>query len=115
MGDRIGALELGDLDEELGDERAGERGGQGIGALVERVGLEVRPDEVDEESLTGIDDVRARRTGGHRASLDPRAQGTATHVHGEGHDFDVELLLEPGDGDRGIESAGIGEDDLFHE
>ena len=37
VGDRVGALALGDLDEQLRDERPGERGGQRIGALVERV------------------------------------------------------------------------------
>ena len=44
VGDRVGALALGDLDEELRDQRPGERGGQRVGALVERVRLEVRPD-----------------------------------------------------------------------
>ena len=61
LGDRVGALLLGDLDQELGDERPGERRGQRVGALVERVGLEVRPDEVRDEPLAGVHDVRAVR------------------------------------------------------
>ena len=114
VGDRVGALALGDLDEELGDERPGERGGQRIGALVERVGLEVRPDEVGHEALARVDDVGARRAGGHGPRLDALAQRAAAEVDREGHDLDPELLPEPGDGDRRIESARIGEDDLVH-
>ena len=63
VGDRVGALSLGDLDQELGDERPGERRGQRVDALVERVGLEGRVAEVGDEVLRG----RRRRTrGSHR-------------------------------------------------
>ena len=115
MGDRVGALALRDLDEELRDERPGERGGQRVGALVQRVGLEVRPDEVGHEALAGIDDVGARRAGRHRPLLDALAQRAAAEVDGERDDLDAVLLLEPGDGDGRIESARIGEDDLLHD
>ena len=114
VGDRVGALALGDLDEELGDQRPGERRGQRVGALVERVGLEVRPDEVGHEALAGVDDVGARRAGGHRPGFDALAQRAATDVDGQGHDLDVVLLLEPGDGDGRVEAARVGEDDLLH-
>ncbi len=46
VGDRVGALALGDLDEQLGDERPGERRRERVDALVQRVRLEVGPDEV---------------------------------------------------------------------
>ena len=59
MRDSVGALALGDFDEELRDERSGERGRQRVGALVQRVGLQVRPHEVGDEALAGIDDVGA--------------------------------------------------------
>ena len=74
VGDGVGALALGDLDEELGDQRPGQGGGQRVGALVERVGLQVRPDEVGDEPLAGIDDVGARRAGRHRPGLDARSR-----------------------------------------
>ena len=115
VGDGVGALALGDLDEELGDERPGERGRQRVRALVQGIGLQVRPDEVGHEALASIDDVGARRPGGHRPRLDALAQGTTADVDGQGHDLDPELLLEPGDGDRGIQAARIGEHDLVHE
>ena len=115
VGDRVGALALGDLDEELRDQRPGERGRQRVGALVQRVGLEVRPHEVGHEPLAGIDDVGARRAGRHRPLLDALAQRAAAEVDGQRDHLGVVLLLEPGDGDGRIESARVGEDDLLHE
>ena len=115
VGDRIGALALGDLDEQLGDQRPGQRGRQRVGALVEGVRLQVRPHEVGHEPLTGIDDVGSARAGGHRPRFDALAQRAAADVHGEGHDLDAELLLEPGDGDGRIQAARIGEHDLVHD
>ncbi len=115
VGDRVGALALGDLDQELGDERAGERGGQRVGALVQRVGLEMRPHEVSHEALAGVDDVGARRAGRDGACLDAGSQRSAAKVDGQGHDLDLELLAQPGDGDRRVESSGVGEYDFLHE
>ncbi len=57
VGDRIGPLALGDLDQQLRDERPGERGGQRVGTLVHGVGLEMRPHEVRDESLARIDHI----------------------------------------------------------
>ncbi len=115
VGDRIGAFARGDLDEELRDERPGQRRGQRVGALVERVRLEVRPDEIGHEALAGVHDIGARGPRGHRSFLDARAQRPAAQVHRERDDLDAVLLLEPGDGDGRIESARVGEDDLVHE
>jgi len=55
--DRIRALALGDLDEELRDERPREGRGQRIGTLVERVGLQMWPHEVGDEALAAVDHV----------------------------------------------------------
>src|SRR4026207_1206728 len=44
-----------------------------------------------------------------------RADRPATEVDGERHHLRLVLLLEPGDGDGRIESAGVGEHDLVHE
>src|SRR6476660_1731315 len=41
-------------------------------------------------------------------------QRAAAQVDRQGHDLDAELFLEPGDGDRCIETTRIGEDDLIH-
>ena len=70
VGDGVGALALGDLDQELGDQRPGEGGGQRVGALVERVRLEVRPDEVGDEPLA----ARRRRRRATRRPTSPAAR-----------------------------------------
>src|SRR4029077_2098931 len=103
------------LDEELGDQRSGERGRERIGALVQRVGLEVGPDEVADEPVPRVDDVGARGSGADRATLDPVAQRPAADVDRQADDLAVVLLAQPGDGDGRIEPAGVGEDDLLHD
>ena len=114
VGHGVGALALGDLDQELGDERPGERRRQRIGALVQRVGLEVRPDEIGHEAFAGVDHVGARGAGRHGPALDAGSERAAADVDRERDDLDVELLAQPGDGDGGVESTRIREDDLLH-
>src|SRR4029079_14901221 len=61
-----------------------------------------------------VDEVRGRRACRDRPVLDAGSQRAATQVDGQRDDLDPELFPEPGDGDRGIESARIREDDLVH-
>jgi hypothetical protein len=89
VGDRVGALAPGDLDEELRDQRPGESGRERICALVQRVGLEVRPDVVGDEPLPRIDDIGARGAGGYGPPLDPVAQRPAADIDGERDDLRV--------------------------
>src|SRR6185369_7039196 len=70
--------------------------------------------EVGDEPLARVDHVCLARPGRHRPPLHALAQGTAADVDREGHDLAVVLLAQPGDGDRRVESAGVGEDDLLH-
>ena len=114
MGHRVGALAVGDLDEQLGDERPGQGGGQRVDALVEGVGLQVGPDELAHEALPPVDDVGAAGAGLQGSCRDVLAHRAAADVHGQGDDLDAVLLLEPGDGDRCIQAARIGEHDLLH-
>jgi hypothetical protein len=92
VGHGVGALAPGDLDEELGDERPGQGRGQRIGALVEGARLEVGPDERGQESLTGVDHIRSRRTGRHRPPFDAIAERATADVDRERYDLDAELL-----------------------
>ena len=72
VGDRVRALLLGDLDQELREQRPGEGGGQRVGALVHRVGLERAPDVLRDERLARVHDVRlARRRPSWRAARRP--------------------------------------------
>ena len=74
--DRVGALALGDLDQQLRDEWPRQRGGQRIRPLVDGVGLEVRPHEVGDEPLARVDHVGPRRPGRHRPLLDALARAS---------------------------------------
>ncbi len=71
VGDRVAAFAIGDLHEQLRDERPGEGGGQWIHALVEGVGLEAGPHELADEPVTTIDDV---------GTTGPRGQRAVTHA-----------------------------------
>jgi hypothetical protein len=73
VGDRVGALLLGDLDQKLGEQRPGEGGGERVGALVHRAGLERAPDVLRDERLAPVDHVGLRRPRGHGAPLDALA------------------------------------------
>ena len=57
VGDGVGAGRLGDLDEALGDQRAGDRGAEQVEPLVLGVGAEHREDEVADELVAQILDV----------------------------------------------------------
>ena len=80
VGDRVGALALRDLDQQLCDERPGQRRGQRVRALVEGICLEMRPDVVGYEPLARVHDVRARGAGRHRPILDAGPQRAAAQV-----------------------------------
>ncbi len=101
------------LDEQPRDERARQRGGERIDALVARAGLQRRPHEVGDERRAGIDGDRTLRPAADRAFEDAVAGGPATHVGGEGDHLVAVRLAQPRDGDRGIEAARVGEDDGF--
>ncbi len=112
MGDGVGALALGDLHQELRDERPSQRGRQRIRALIDGVGLERRPAEVFDESTSRIDHVRAAGARADRAISDAIPQRTATDINGERHDLDSERLSQPRHRDRCVQTARVGENDL---
>ena len=57
MGNGIGAGFLGDLDQMLGDHRAGNRGAEQVLALIERIGAEHREHEIAHEFFAHVDDA----------------------------------------------------------
>ena len=115
VGDGVGAGRLGDLDEALGDQRAGDRGAEQVEALVLGVGAEHREDEVADELVAQILDVDV--LGLHAEELGLAARRlellALAEVGGEGDDLAAVLGLEPLEDDRGVEAAGIGEHDLL--
>ena len=87
----------------------------GIDPLVARVRLEAGEHEIAHEAVLAVDHVRARGARGQGPLRDALPQRAATDVHGERHHLHAVLLPEPRDGDRRVQSAGVGEDDLLHE
>ena len=113
VGDRVGARVMGDLDEALGDERAGDRGAEQVDAFVERVHAEHREDEVAHEFLAQILDVDLLDAE-HLGLAARRLQLLAlAEIGGESHHLGAVGRLQPFQDDRGVEAAGIGEHDLF--
>ena len=112
--DRRGPLHPRDLDQPLGDERPGERGRQRIAILVQRAGLERRQDVVAGELLACIDHVRADGAERQRALADVRELAPLPEVERDGDDLGAVLLRQPPDRHRGVEPAGIRQDNSFH-
>ncbi len=115
VGDGIGADGLGDLDLALGDERAGDGGAEEIEALIHRVGAEHREDVVLHEGLAQVvhEDVLGLDAEQQRL-VARRAQFLAlAEIGGEGDDLAAIGRLQPLQDDRGVETAGIGEDDFL--
>ena len=113
--DRLRVLDAGDVDELLGDQRPRERRAHRRPIVVERVGLQRRQDEIggqipraDRARAPGRRRPRARGRGSLRArapARDPCVTATISRLV---------VLLQPGNGDRGVEAARVREDDAFH-
>jgi hypothetical protein len=114
VGDGVGAGGGGDLDEALGDQRPRDGGAEEVLPLVDGVGAEHRKDEVADELLAQVFDEDV--LGLHAEELGLAARRlelfALAEVGGEGDDLAAVFGLEPFEDDRGVEPAGIGEDDL---
>ncbi len=113
--DGVGAGLVGDLDQALGDQRPRDRGAEQVFAFVHGVGAEHREDEIAHEFLAQVVDVDLLRRNAELQRLGARGLEflTLADVGGEGHHFAVIGVLQPFENDRGVEAAGIGEDDFF--
>ena len=113
VGDGVGTHQLGDLDLALGDQRPGDRGAEQVLALVERVGAEHREHEIAHEFFAEIVDEDLLHAH-HLGLLARRLQLFAlADVGGEGHHLALVGVLQPTEDDRGVEAAGIGQNDLL--
>ena len=115
MADGVRAGLAGDVDLLLGDQGPGDGGAQQVLALIDRVGPEHGEDVVADEFLAHVLDEDV-------LGLDPGGQGLGpgrldllalAEVGGEGDDLRPVLGLQPLQDDRGVEAAGIGEDDFL--
>ena len=102
-----------DLNETLGDERAGDGCAQQVFALIQRIGSEHREDEIRCELFTqvvNVDFFHAHRLGfgAGRAEFFALAD-----VGSESHHFAVVSLLQPAQDHGSVQPAGVGEDDFI--
>ena len=111
MASRLSLLR--DLDHALGDQRARDAGAEEILALVNRAGLDHREDEVRGEFLLEIIDVDFGCAGLHRFFVEAFEFLLLADVGAEGDHLRVVFFLDPGQQHRGVEAAGVCEND-FH-
>ncbi len=109
MGDVAGALLVRVVDQDLGDQRASQRGRERVHVLVQRASLERRNGEVAHERFFGIRDERLDRTGTQRLLPNDLEILLVAHVDGDRDHVEVVLLVDPADRDRGVEAARIRE------
>jgi hypothetical protein len=109
------AAELGgEADQLVGDEGAPQRRGQEIAALVAGVGLQGRQDEVLHEAFAQVADMGCAGPGLQGVVAQGPQVLPVAQVGGEGDDLVALLLDQPRNGKRGVEAAGVGEEDAAH-
>ncbi len=102
VGDGVGAGLVGDLDEALGDQRAGNRRSEEVDPLIDRVHPHHREDEVADEFLAKVLDVDLLDPHQFRL-LAGRLQLLAlSEIGGEGDDLGAVGGLKPLEDDRGV-------------
>ena len=114
MSNGIRPLALRDVNERLGNHRAGKRSAEQIFALVYRTCLQCRPDILLKELLREIDDEHLRCTRGECFVVN-NTQFIALSNIGTGSDnlTAIVVLFQPRNDHRRIQSAGIGKNDFF--
>ena len=99
----------GRLDLRLGDQRAGQRGAQQVGALVDRVELQRRKDEIAHEFLLHVLHQHLRRPGpGALLANLLQVLHLLAQVQQQGDHLEA-LSGHPMHDNRGVQSAGIGQ------
>ena len=108
VGDGVSTLFLRNLDELLRDERTRKRRAEQVLLLIDSTSLERRPDVLLEEFLLDVLDVDLRGAGLQRLVMDDIELIALSDIGTDRDDLAaVVVLLEPGDDDGGIETAGI--------
>ena len=119
VADGVAAFLLGDLHQVLGDGRAGEAGAQQIGALVLGPGLQGGEDVVVDELVGQVQHIQLGSAGLDGLFLQAVQLGALAHVSGGGDDLAAVVFLQPGNDDGGVQTAGVGQQNLvvlsFHE
>ena len=113
VGESVGPLHGRDLDLRASDQRPRDRGAEEVGALVDRVRAQHREDEVPHELLAQVQDVDGRGAGAERLLADRQELLALAEVGAEGDHRAAVVLDQPPEDHRGVEPAGVGEDDAL--
>src|SRR5690606_19288938 len=114
MSHRVSAGLFGDLNEALGDQRTGDGRSQKVGALVKRVGAEHGEHEIADKFLAQIIDIDLADAE-HFGLLACRLEFfTLAKIRRESNDFRAKFGLKPLEDNRGVEAAGICQNDLLY-
>ncbi len=111
--DGVSALQLGDLDHALGDQRPGDAGAQQVLALVDRAGLHHGVEVVGDELLAQVFDVDLAGAGGEGLLLQAAQFLALAQVGREADHLAAVVVAQPGHDNGGIQPAGVGEHDFF--
>ena len=112
--DRVGAFVARNLDQLLGDDRPRNRRAEQVVAFVHGAGPQHREDEVAREFLAQIDDVKLARAGLERLFFESLGFVALPHVGAVGDHFASEVILDPAQHHRRVESAGVREHQFFY-
>ncbi len=109
VGEAVGAELQRNFRLALGDDGPGHGSAEEIGVFVDGAGAECRPDVVADQ----IFDDRGRSAGGERFFSRGFQIFLLADVPDDGDDFAAVILLEPGNDDGGVKTAGVSENNFF--
>ncbi len=114
VGDDAAAVFTGRAHQMLDDQRPAQCGHQRVTVHIERVRLDGRQAVLLGELVAGIDHDRFDGTAIQGALADDlHVLAALAEVDGHGHHLFAGLLADPADGHRGVQAAGIRQDDAF--
>ena len=113
MANSVGTLGQGDLGQLLADNGTGKGGAQQIGFVL-GIHLHRGDDDLLHHLVHQVGYDQLAGTGGQRLGLQTLQLIGLTHVAGHGNDLRiVVILLQPGDDDGSIQTAGVSQYDLL--
>src|SRR5262245_28592118 len=112
--ERVAARPLSDFDLAFGDDGSGERSAEQVFVFVDGAGAQRGPDVFGDEFVAQVFDVDFRRARGDGLLLQSGQLFALPDVGGDRDYFAVIVLFQPGNDDRGVESARIGQRDAFN-
>lgn len=114
VGDGVGVFAEGDFDHAFGDAGSGDGGAEEVLAFVDGTGLEHGEDVIAGEFLAEVADEALGGAGGGGFFFEAVEFFFLADVGAVGDDLALVLVFEPGEEDRGIQTAGVRDNDFLH-